>query len=326
MELPHFHALSYTAISSGPRLILLGGVHGNETCGITALRRLQAALDNGDVHLRAGALTLVPVCNPLAHARGRRMGERNLNRRLMPAPTPRQFEDHVANWLCPLLAQHDVLLDLHSFHTAGEAFAMLGPLDNDGPLEPFGRSADEERLARVLGVRRFVDGWLETYATGVVRRLERARCQGADLDGLDVDPLYGVGTTEYMRRAGGYGLTLECGQHQDPQAPELAWRAVLNTLAALGMIEADVPAPVAVREAEMLRLFDVIDRLDDGDHFAREWSSFDPVAAGEPVGFRADRTPVVAPCDARIVFPNPAAGLGQEWFYLARAVPRFADT
>ena len=41
------------------------------------------------------------------------------------------------------------------------------------------------------------------------------------------DPSYGVGTTEYMRSQGangqgGYGITLECGQHQDPTAPEMA--------------------------------------------------------------------------------------------------------
>jgi hypothetical protein len=33
---------------------------------------------------------------------------------------------------------------------------------------------------------------------------------------------YGVGTTEYMRSAGGYALTLECGHHADPAAPDVA--------------------------------------------------------------------------------------------------------
>jgi hypothetical protein len=34
-----------------------------------------------------------------------------------------------------------VLLDLHSFQSAGEAFAMIGPRDNAGTLEPFARCA-----------------------------------------------------------------------------------------------------------------------------------------------------------------------------------------
>ena len=62
-----------------------------------------------------------------------------------PNPAPAEYEDHVANVLCPLLAEHDVLLDLHSFRTPGEPFVMRGPADNDGPLEPFRQAAAEAR-------------------------------------------------------------------------------------------------------------------------------------------------------------------------------------
>lgn len=40
------------------------------------------------------------------------------------------------------------------------------------------------------------------------------------------DHVASVGTTEYMRSTGGYALTLECGQHDDPQAPEVAYCAI----------------------------------------------------------------------------------------------------
>ena len=73
---------------------------------------------------------------------------------------------------------------------------------------------------------------------------------------------------------------------------------------------------------ESLSLVEVIDKTAAGDAFAKVWSSFDPVAAGERIGTRADGTPVVAPFAGRIVFPNPAAETGQEWFYLARASER----
>ena len=80
----------------------------------------------------AGSVSFVPVANPLAYAHGRRAGDRNLNRALQPTDAPREFEDHVANWLCPLLAAHEVLLDLHSFHGGGQPFVMVGPRDNAG--------------------------------------------------------------------------------------------------------------------------------------------------------------------------------------------------
>ena len=39
---------------------------------------------------------------------------------------------------------------------------------------------------------------------------------------LELDPRYGVGTTEYMRSVGGCALTLECGSHDDPASIEVA--------------------------------------------------------------------------------------------------------
>ena len=59
-----------------------------------------------------------------------------------------------------------------------------------------------------------------------------------------------------------------------------------------------------------------------GDRFSREWSSFDPVQAGEVLGHRDDGQPVVAETTGWIVLPNPRAQVGQEWFYLARASDR----
>ena len=305
----HFQSVSFSGLAPGARFIVLGAVHGNETCGTQAIRRVIGEIESGQLDIVAGSVTFVPVTNPLAYARRQRMGDRNLNRNLVPTETPAEFEDRIANWLCPLLARHDALLDLHSFHTAGEPFAMLGPEDNSKPLEPFARAAEETALALRLGVRRFVDGWLDTYAAGVARRL------AAGVSAREADVHYGVGTTEYMRAQGGIALTLECGQHDDPAAPEVAYRAIHNALAHLNLTSA--PAPAAVAETEALRLYQVVDRGHADDAFSREWASFDRVRAGEIIGARQDGTPVAADCDGYIVFPNPNAQPGQEWFYLA---------
>ncbi len=310
----HFQSLSFTGLAAGARLIVLGAVHGNETCGTQAIRRVIGEIESGQLGIVAGTVTFVPVTNPLAYARRQRMGDRNLNRNLVPTDAPREFEDRIANWLCPLLAQHDALLDLHSFHTAGEPFVMLGPEDNSGTLEPFARAAEETALALSLGVHRFVDGWLDTYAAGVSRRL------AAGASSREADVHYGVGTTEYMRSQGGIALTLECGQHDDPAAPGVAYRAIHHALAQQGLTSESAPAPVGATEA--LRLYQVVDRAHSGDAFARAWASFDRVRAGERIGTRHDGTPVVADCDGHVVFPNPAALPGQEWFYLAKPSSR----
>ncbi|MDQ7989565.1 MAG: succinylglutamate desuccinylase/aspartoacylase family protein [Candidatus Dactylopiibacterium sp.] len=306
-------------LEPGPRLLVLGAVHGNEVCGTQAIARVLAEFDAGELNLVRGQVTFVPVTNPLAYHLRQRMGDRNLNRNLRPTDTPVDFEDHIANALCPLLEAHDVLLDLHSFHTGGEPFAMLGPQDNTGTLEPFAHAAAEQALVQRLGVRRIVEGWLDTYARGVARRLAYPDAS-LRAQMLSTDPSYGVGTTEYMRAHGGCAITLECGQHDDPAGPEVAYRAIRNTLAQLGLVDAPAPAPHPA--PELLKLVEVIDRLHPEDRFVREWKSFDALEAGDVIGLRHDGAEVRAPARGFIVFPNPRSLPGNEWFYFAQPSER----
>ncbi len=300
----------FAGIEPGPKLIVLGAVHGNEVAGTRGIERVLVELDAGVWRIERGSLTLVPVTNALAYAQGTRHGQRNLNRRLLPTDTPRDHEDRIANLLCPWLAAHDVLLDLHSFRSPGEPFVMRGPPDNDGPLEPFAQAATEARLAMHLGPRRIVDGWMSAYAQGAARR--RAR-------GLpEAEPSYGIGTTEYMRSQGGCALTLECGQHADPEAPQVAYRAIRQAVACLGLADpALLPLRPPTPPFECLSLVTVVDREHADDRFAREWKSFDVLRAGDVIAHRSDGTPVLAERDGRIVFPDPGALPGREWFYLA---------
>jgi len=317
----HFQSIRFESPLGGPRLIVTGAVHGNEICGTQAIRRLVAEFERGERRLARGCVSFVPITNPLAYQKGERNGDRNLNRRLRACEQPKDFEDHIANWLCPLLAQHEVLLDLHSFQAQGQPFVMVGPEDNDGPLQPFQHAAKELALAKVLGVQRGVDGWLQTYAEGVHRRRAWAAALAPEVAAtVDLDEAYGVGTTETMRALGGWALTLECGQHADPQAPEVAYRAIVNTLLHLGLIDGEAPA---VQSMAGLSLVTVQDKAHADDQFVKPWVSFDRVRTGELIGHHHDGRAVYAPHDGAIVFPNPKARAGQEWFYLARDTDRF---
>ena len=308
---------TFYGLAPGPRLLVLGAVHGNETCGTRAMQRLLEELERGDVVLQRGRVTFIPVTNPLAYQLGQRTGDRNLNRNMAPSAIPQDFEDRIANVLCPLLEAHDVLLDLHSFHTGGAPFVMIGPQDNFGDLEPFTHAAEEMQLALHSGPYRILEGWLDTYARGVQRRaLAASQPQSARSQTLVTNPNYGVGTTEYMRSRGGYAVTLECGQHDDPKAVDVARHAILQTLALLGLTAQ--PLEPATMEREILRLVDVTDRESAGDTFAREWRSFDAVKAGDVIGTRDGGAEVTVPADGFIVFPNPRAEVGQEWFYFAQ--------
>ena len=306
----------FAALEPGPRLIVLGAVHGNETAGTRGIERVLAEIDIGEIAIVRGSVTFVPVTNPLAYAKGQRSGDRNLNRRLLPTDAPQDNEDRIANVLCPLLAAHDVLLDLHSFRSPGQPFALRGPANNDGTLEPFVHAEAEARLAAHLGVTRIVDGWMDAYAAGVARRRAMALTPGA----VNEHPAYGIGTTEYMRSVGGYAVTLECGQHEDAAGPEVARHAIRQTLALLGI--AELPLAPPLRSIECLTLATVIDRHAEGDRFVKTWTSFAPLAEGDLIAQRADGSEVRAPRAGYIVFPDHGAQPGHEWFYLAQPSTR----
>lgn len=308
----NFKSVEYASRKDGVRLLVLGAVHGNEVCGTAAIHKLMGGLDRGELALSSGRLTLVPITNALAYSRGTRSGDRNLNRGLRPTTTPTDNEDHIANWLCPMLARHDVLLDLHSFRGSGDPFVLIGPPNNTGSIEPFRFAAEEERLAARLGVNRVVEGWLSTYAGGVARRRGQAN---AGEPGLE-DAHYGVGTTEYMRSVGGWGMTLECGFHDDPRAEHVAHQAIRKTLAHLGLTDEEKPQPVA--PIECLKLQEVVDRQNAGDRFVRTLASFEPVIQGQVIAERANGERITSPMDGFVAFPNPDAALGSEWFYLAK--------
>ena len=53
---------SFESTAPGPRLIVLGGVHGDETCGTVGIERVLAELDGGTFPLLRGTLTaLSPI-------------------------------------------------------------------------------------------------------------------------------------------------------------------------------------------------------------------------------------------------------------------------
>ena len=166
---------------------------------------------------------------------------------------------------------------------------------------------------------RLVEGWLSTYAVGVKNRLARTLPDARQLL-LNTDPTYGIGTTEFMRSQGGYAITLECGQHADPLGVQLAYQAIRNTLAQLGLTDETQPEPRP--DHTLLRLAEVIDRHHADDSFAKAWQRFDAVKAGELIGTRHNGAAVAAPRDGYVVFPNAVAQPGNEWFYFAQLSDR----
>ncbi|MBK9081161.1 MAG: succinylglutamate desuccinylase/aspartoacylase family protein [Rhizobiales bacterium] len=303
--------IRFAALEPGPKLLVLGAVHGDETCGPKAIDRAIADIRAGRVDLVRGEVTFLPIANRKAYRQRTRAGDRNLNRDLRDKPVPLDHEDRVGNRLCALLRAHDALLDIHSFRGEGEPFVFCGPQNNTDALEPFRHAAAEGDFAARLGVAVVMHGWLDVY-----RRLIDCRAR------LGLPPLLpteGHGTTEYMRFAGGYGVTLECGRHADPASVEIGYAAIRRALAHLALIDAPKPD---VSARLVIRVCDIVICEAQGDRLEGVWKTGDPVAAGAVLARRADGTQVRAPSDGYVVFPDAAAQPGQSICYFGVASER----
>jgi len=301
----------FTGLAPGPNLIVVGAVHGNETCGPQAILRAIQDCRMGRLSVRRGAVTFLPVANMKAYRQGTREGDRNLNRDLREKTIPEDYEDRAGNRLCSVLRAHDVLLDIHSFRGEGEPFVFAGPLDNTGAVEPFRHAEAEGEFAARLGTSIVIHGWLDAYARFLKKRESLGHSNKANSEG--------VGTTEYMRFSGGYGVTLECGSHEDPQAAEVGYAAIVRALSHLGMIHA---SPPDVTAQTVIRVADVLVCEVEGDKLEHAWKTGDRVARGQVIARRAGGEVLEAPTDGFIIFPNHAAKPGDGLCYFGVASDR----
>ena len=278
----------FTSSNSGPRLLVLGGVHGNEICGPAAIEYILGRFNSGQIKVQAGSVTFVPICNPRAYAENKRFIDRNLNRALTKRAEPKAYEEFLMNELAVLLEDCDVLLDIHSYRAGGPAFAFRGGDELREREEPFIAS---------LGLNHVIYGWQEAYAAS----------------GVKIDPIESVGTTEYARNHGAIAITIECGQHLDPSATPVAIRAIEGALAYLGI--ANLPVPPREGNLRRTRIKKLFYKQRAGV-YAKPWKHLDEIKEGELIASFDDGEKILSPFTGRMVLPHADCPVGQEWFYL----------
>ncbi len=143
LQLENSEIITKDSGRSGPHLVIIGGVHGDEHCGVRAIEDLAPTFqpDKGEV-------TFI-IANKKALAQDVRFVESNLNR-AFNTDQPKTLEERTAAQLKPLLDEADALLDLHASNTEGsEPFAICDD-----------RSVD---AAKSLPVLRIVTGLQEGH-------------------------------------------------------------------------------------------------------------------------------------------------------------------
>lgn len=266
----------------GPHLLVFGAIHGDETCGAQAAVQCIDDLNAGKLALKVGSLTLVPVCNPAAFTAGKRFTVQNLNRVFKRHAEPAAYEEHLANQLTAYVDQCDVLLDLHSQSSAGTPFVFQDYEDTK-----------TESFAQALGVATILKGWPEMFAAE------------ADLNVGD--------TVGYAHKQDKTAVLVECGQHLDSQAKDVAYITILNALAHLGMADVMVTANIA---PQTIRAREIVTVPEEGGTLTQKWGHLQDVAKGQALAISATGRVITASHEGVVILPKYAAKPKEEWFYL----------
>ena len=282
-SIAHVWELSNDGSFDGPRIGIMGALHGNETAGLSAIRRILAEPEPFAAHLRKGTLVLVHG-NPMATEQGRRFSEggTDINRLFAYhyvddlAPEAWTYEHHRALALRPLVTELDALLDLHSASRPTAPFAIC-----DGT--PSGIE-----LARHTGCQ-------VTY--------------GWDGPGMLMDHV----SIGHLVARGRPALSVECGQHTAPETPDAAFAILTRFLGALGITD----HPTAESPSPTYRLFGRVVKPTHEFLLSREFASFDRLAPGELLG-RGEGVTISVEEEAYLLLPTPNAVRGEDLVYLAR--------
>jgi len=236
------YVTTFAATAPGPHVMVAGLTHGNEICGAIVLDRLLRA----GIRPRQGTLTLsfnnvaaYRQFDPRMPIASRYINE-DFNRLWSPATlggTRDSAELTRARALRPVVDMADYLLDLHSMQYATKPLMLAGLLDKS------------RALARRVGIPEII------------------MCDAGHAAGPRMRDYGGFGDPHSAKTA----LLIECGQHWERRAAEVAIDVTLRFLIALGTVEAEDVAALGGPEFDAhprQRVIEVTEAVTiGGEHF-----------------------------------------------------------
>jgi predicted deacylase len=294
------HAIDYVhrfvAKEAGAHVLVTALVHGNELCGAIALDML---LKSG-LRPRRGTLTLA-FCNVAAFERfdaanpsASRFVDEDFNRVWSPDVldgSRNTVETIRAREIRPIVAEADFLLDIHSMQHATAPLTLCGPLDK-------GR-AWAKRIA-------FPELIVSDHGHAAGRR---------------------------MRDYGGFGdpaspknaLLVECGQHWEKAAADVAVETMMRVLVDLGTVTRADAAPFLPRAprppARVVEVTEAVTIRTDRFAFAQPFRGLEVLpAAGTLIGHDGDQAVRTPYADCVLIMPSQRLTKGQTAVRLGRFI------
>lgn len=296
--------------------MIIGGTHGDELVGVEVIHALKNLFsvpnERAGVyqHPLRGTVTLL-IGNPEAVEKRQRSssGVRDLNRCFLQSDLEREhaaddISDLVrAREIAPLLAESNVVMDLHGTSSDSPAFVCFG---SDSPKH--------RELYELLPVASIL-----TDPYDILSRDEGRPGRGT--------------TDDYVERHGGIALCYETGREDDLARVPGIVTDVLRLLQKIGTLSTDSPLLSAYPEAHMRNIYpQTVYALKRSVHaHSAEFeyatgmnSSWQTVKEGQLIGTYRDGTEERVPEDGILVFPKATNKLvqGKNLYYLATPIHR----
>lgn len=130
----HIRKICFDSGKPGPHLLITAGVHGDEYEPMLAVNQLRKTLQQKLV-LTRGKLTLVPVVNEPAFARGARTGEDGKDlARTCPGNANGSITERIAHEISALIRTADFFVDLHTGGDLFDIYPLTGYMLSTDPL------------------------------------------------------------------------------------------------------------------------------------------------------------------------------------------------
>jgi predicted deacylase len=292
------YVTTFTAPAPGPHVLVAALTHGNEICGAIALDRFLRA----GVRPRQGTLTL-SFNNVAAYRQfdprmpvASRYIDEDFNRLWSPATlggSRDSAELARARALRPIVDMADYLLDLHSMQYATKPLMLSGLLDKS------------RVLARRVGIPELI------------------MCDAGHAAGPRMRDYGGFGDPETAKTA----LLIECGQHWERRAAEVALDVTLRFLIALGTVAADDVAALggpdfdAHPRQRIIEVTEAVTISGERFDFVEDYRGLEVVPRQGTVIAHDDRRPVRTPYDdCVLIMPSRRLLRGQTAVRLGRYI------
>ena len=272
-----------TGTESGPTLLLTGRIHGDEPVGTRIIERLIREIDDGILTLAKGTLKCAPICNQRAADANTRYLDMNLNRvmsRDIANANQGKHEADLAHAVMDLIDGVDMLIDLHSFPDQTTPAYMI--------------CVDDSELARDM---------------------VKASAYKTVLCASDyLTPGNSQMTIDYAKSQGRPAILIEAGYHEDPDALERGYNAVVNVLATLGFL--DKAPRTSTQMQNFVVMTDYILQRDDCE-LVLPLATATSIKRGDPIYKTRDGQIITSDKEGTIFAKNMSPKQGEEYCYIA---------